>query len=180
MALALGAVKFKGTHRAAEVVDGYIELHPEESWPRLVGIIERHKLGRISIYQNLGLDWDDEDAGTATGLGVGGLTGALVGAIAGPAGMAVGATLGGAMGGIIGATDADEQSFYSVIRAKLEKGTSAVILLADEQIVDRMLKELGPSGTEKFRRTVREELRGNLEVAVRVAAQQQSEGMPAH
>jgi uncharacterized membrane protein len=181
MSLALGAVKFKGAGRAAEVLDGYIELHPQEDWPRQAGIIERHKLGRIAIYQNLGDDWDDEDTGTAAGLGLGGLTGALIGAIAGPPGMAVGAALGGAMGGILGAADEDERPFFTVIRGKLEKDTSAILLLADDPIVDRMLKEFGPSGVEKLRRKVSDELRGNLEAAVRVVARQQEQpGAPAH
>ncbi len=175
MSLVLGAVKFKGAGRAAEVLDAYLELHPQEDWPRQAGIIERHRLGRIAIYQNLGDDWDDEDTGTAAGLGIGGLTGALVGAIAGPPGVAVGAALGGAMGGIIGAADEDERPFFTVIRGKLEKDTSAVLLLADQEIVDRMLKEFGPSGVEKFRRNVSDELRGDLEEAVRVVAQQQPE-----
>jgi uncharacterized membrane protein len=84
------------------------------------------------------------------------------------------------LGGIIGASDADAQSFHTVIRGKLEKDTSALLLLADEEIVDRMLQELGPSGIEKLRRTVSDELRGNLEAAVRVVAQPQAEGAPAH
>ncbi len=172
MSLVLGVVKFKGADRAAEVLDGYIELHPDESWPNQVGIIERHKLGRIAIYRNLGRDWNDEDTGTAAGLGLGGLTGALLGVVAGPAGMAVGATLGGALGGIAGAADEDEQPLYEVIRGKLAKDTSAILLLAEKEIVDRMMKELGTEGVDTLRREVSDDLRGDLDAAVRAAARE--------
>jgi len=174
MSLALGVVKFKGANRADEVLDAYIELHPSEDWPNQVGIIARHKLGRISVYRSLGDDWDDEDAGTAAGLGIGGMTGMLVGALAGPAGMAAGAALGGAIGGIAGAADEDDQPLYTVIRGKMDKDTSAILLLADDKIVDRMLKEFGPDGVEKLRRVVSDQLRGNLDAAVRAVAQEQS------
>jgi uncharacterized membrane protein len=170
MSLVLGVVKFKGADRAGEVLDGYIELHPDESWPNQVGIIERHKLGRIAVYRNLGRDWDDEDSGTAAGLGIGGLTGALIGVIAGPAGMAVGAALGGALGGITGAADEDEQPLYQVIRGKMAKDTSAILLLAEQAIVDRMMKEFGDEAIDTLRREVSESLRGNLEAAVRQVA----------
>jgi uncharacterized membrane protein len=173
MSLALGVVKFKGANRADEVLDAYIEVHPDESWPNQVGIIARHRLGRISIYRNLGADWEDEDVGTAAGLGVGGLTGALVGAVAGPAGIAAGAALGGALGGIAGAVDEDERPLYTVIRGKMEKDTSAILLLADPKIVDRMLKEFGPQGVDTLRRTVSDELAGDLDAAVRAVAREE-------
>jgi uncharacterized membrane protein len=173
MALALGVVKFKGADRANEVLDAFIELHPQEEWPNQVGIISRHRLGRISIYRSFGDDWDDEDSGTAAGLGIGGLTGALVGALAGPLGMAAGAALGGALGGITGAADEDDQPLYTVIRGKMDKNSSAILLLADDKIVDRMVKEFGPQGVETLRRRVSDELRGNLEAAVRAIAREE-------
>lgn len=52
MGLTLGVIKFKGSGRAQEVLDGYMTSHPEERWPYEAGVIQRHKLGRISVYQN--------------------------------------------------------------------------------------------------------------------------------
>jgi len=178
MSLALGVVKFKGARRADEVLDGFIEAHPAEDWPTQAGIISRHRLGRLSIDRGLGADWDDEDTGTAAGLGLGGLTGALLGIVAGPAGIAAGAALGGALGSIAGAADEDEKPLYTVIRGKMEKDTSAIFLLADPQIVDRMLREFGPQGIDTLRRNVSDELAGNLDAAVRAVARE--EAQPAH
>jgi uncharacterized membrane protein len=93
-----------------------------------------------------------------------------VGALAGPVGAAAGAAFGGSLGAIAGASDEDDKPLYTVIRGKLDKNSSALLLLADEKIVDRMLKELGPQGAESFRRTVSDELAGNLEAAIEVAA----------
>jgi uncharacterized membrane protein len=102
------------------------------------------------------------------------LTGALIGVLAGPAGVAVGATLGGALGGIAGAADTDEEPLYTVIRGKLAKDTSAILLLADSEIVDRMFEDVGSQGVEMFKRDVSESARGHLDQAVREAAREQA------
>ncbi len=170
MALALGIVKFKGANRAKEVLDGYVAAHPRDGWANQAGIIERHKLGRISVHSNYGVDWDGENAATAEGVGLGGMTGTLIGLIAGPIGAAAGGLLGGALGGIAAAADETDQPLYNVIRGKLEKGTSAILLLADDDVIDKMLTELGPLGVDKMKRNVANELRGRLDEAVRQAA----------
>lgn len=175
MSLVLGIVKFKGANRAQEVLDGYLASHPGDVWANQAGIIERHKLGRISVHSNYGVDWDGENAATAEGMGVGGMTGLLIGLIAGPVGAAAGGLLGGALGGIAAAADETDQPLYDVIRGKLEKGTSAILLLADDRVIDKMLAELGPLGVDKMRRNVREELRGRLEEAVRQVARSEAQ-----
>lgn len=102
------------------------------------------------------------------------MTGALIGALAGPAGAAVGGSFGAAMGGIIGAVDEDEdQPVYEVIRGKLEKDSSAILLLADDEIIDRMFAALEKQGVDSLRRSISESLRGQLVAAVRVAAREQ-------
>ncbi len=174
MGLTLGVIKFKGSNRAQEVLDGYMTSNPQERWPYEAGIIQRHKLGRISVYQNYGLDWREEDELTAAGLGLGGMTGALIGALAGPVGAAVGGSFGAAMGGIVGAVDEDEdEPVYEVIRGKLEKDSSAILLLADDEVIDKMFAALEKLGVDSLRRRISEELRGQLVAAVRVAAREQ-------
>ncbi len=51
MALKLGVVVYSGAGRADEVLTGFQALHPmDREWTDYVGVIERHKTGRISIY----------------------------------------------------------------------------------------------------------------------------------
>ena len=171
MGLALGVIKFNGSDRAQEVLDGYMASHGSESWPFNAGIIVRHKTGRISVYQNYGLDWREEDEAPAAGLGLGGMTGMLIGALAGPVGMAVGGSFGAAYGGILGEVDQEEEEpLYEVIRGKMEKGTSAILLLADDEVVDKFFAAFEKLGSDSLRRSISDTLRGQLVAAVRVAA----------
>ena len=172
MALKLGAVIFPDVNRANEVLTGYESLHPTAYWVSNVGIIERHRTGRISIYgdfYNTGEVEEGEEP--AVGLSAGGLTGLLVGALAGPVGMAAGGALGASLGGVLGAASEDDanQSIYDVIRSKLSKNSSALILLADGQYVDALLAAAAAGAREVYQQTVREGLRGRLDDALREA-----------
>jgi uncharacterized membrane protein len=173
MALKLGVVIYPGADRAGEVLTGYQQLHPMDyEWSGNVGVIERHKTGRISIYGALGSDdsWGEEGAKPLFGLSAGGVTGILLGSIAGPAGMAAGGALGLALGGIFGEADEEsDQPVFEIIRAKLSKDSSALILLADEGYVDKLLAAT-KDAREVYQQNVREELRGRLDEAVREAA----------
>jgi uncharacterized membrane protein len=174
MALKLGVVIYSGADRAGEVLTGFQELHPMDyEWSGNIGVIERHKTGRISIYGALGSDesWGEEGAKPLLGLSAGGMTGMLLGSIAGPAGMAAGGALGLALGGIFGSADEEsDQPVYDIIRAKLGKDSSALILLADQGHVDNLLAATGKDAREVYQQNVREELRGRLDEAVREAA----------
>ncbi len=175
MALKLGVVIHSGSGRAAEVLNGYQALHPEDwEWTSNVGIIERHKSGRISIYGAMGYDeyWDDEGAKPLFGLSAGGVTGALIGVIAGPAGMAAGGALGATLGGLFGAADEEEvdQPVFEVIRSKLPKDSSALVLLADEGYVDALIAATGKNARDVYQQSMRDELRGRLDEALREAA----------
>ena len=157
------------------MLTGFQELHPTEyDWTYNIGIIERHKMGRISMYGALGSDetWGEEGAKPLVGLSAGGVTGALIGALAGPAGMAMGGALGVALGGIFGAADEDvsDEPAFDIIRGKLSKDSSALVLLADEGYVDRLVAATGKDAREVYQQKVREELRGRLDEALREAA----------
>jgi uncharacterized membrane protein len=173
MALKLGVVIFSGADRADEVLTGFQDLHPTEyEWTENIGVIERHKTGRISIYGALGHDeyWDEEGAKPVLGLSAGVVTGALIGALAGPAGVATGGSLGMALGGLVGAEDEEtDQPMLDVIRSKLGKNSSALVLLADEGYVDRLVAAC-KDAREVYQQTVREELRGRLDEALSEAA----------
>jgi hypothetical protein len=175
MALKLGVVIYSGAGRANEVLYGFQTLHPGEyDWAANIGLIDRHKTGRISIYGSLGLyeDWEEEGAKPLLGLSAGGITGTLLGALAGPAGMAMGGALGLALGGLFGTVDEEvsDQPMLDVIRSKLPKDSSALVLLADEGYVDKLIAAVGKDAREVYQHTVREELRGRLDEALREAA----------
>jgi uncharacterized membrane protein len=175
MALKLGVVIYSGAGRANEVLDGYQTLHPDDyDWAANIGLIERHKTGRISIYGSVGRDdvWEEEGAKPLFGLSAGGVTGMLIGALAGPAGMATGAAIGLLLGGLTGTADeeANDQPTLDVIRSKLPKDSSALVLLADEGYVDKLIAAVGKDAREVYRQTVREELRNRLDEALREAA----------
>lgn len=175
MALKLGVVIYSGAGRADEVLTGYQALHPtDHEWAENVGVIERHKTGRISIYGALGSDesWNEEGAKPLVGLSAGGVTGMLLGALAGPAGVAAFGTLGLALGGLFGAADEEDtdQPTFDIIRSKLGKDSSALVLLADEGFVDRLVATTGKDAREVYQQKVREELRGRLDEALREAA----------
>ncbi len=175
MALKLGVIIHSGSGRAAEVLHGYEVLHPEDyEWTSNVGIVERHNSGRVTIYGAFGSDefWNDEGGKPLFGLSAGGVTGALIGALAGPAGMAAGGAVGSTLGGLLGAADEEysDQPVFDIIRSKLPKGSSALVLLADEGYVDRLIAATGKSGREVYQQSVRDELRGRLDEALREAA----------
>ncbi len=175
MALKLGVVIYSGARRAGEVLTGYRNLHLSDyEWTEYVGVIERHKSGRISLYGAFGSDeyWDEEGGKPLFGLSAGGATGALIGALAGPAGAAAGGSVGMAIGGLFGATDEElgDQPVFDIIRAKLGKDSSALILLADEGYVDKLLAATRTDAREVYQQNVREELRGRLDEALREAA----------
>jgi uncharacterized membrane protein len=172
MPLKLGVIIYPDVNRANEVLTGYEGLHPAEYWVSNVGIIERHRTGRISIYGDFYNTGDVEEGDEpALGLSAGGLTGLLVGALAGPAGMAAGGAVGASLGGLLGAaSEADtNQSIYAVIRAKLSKNSSALVLLADAKYVDALLASASIGAREVYQQVVREELRGRLDDALREA-----------
>lgn len=173
MALKLGVVIYTGAGRAGEVLTGYRNLHPTE-WTEYVGVIERRRSGRISIYGAFGTDehWEEEGGKPLFGLSAGGVTGALLGALAGPAAAAAGGALGMTLGGLLGATDEElsDQPVFDIIRAKLGKDSSALVLLADEGYVDELVAATRNDAREVYQQNVREELRGRLDEALREAA----------
>jgi uncharacterized membrane protein len=183
MALKLGVVVFTGADRADEVLIGFMDLNPMDSeWTGNVGIIERHKNGRISTYGAIGSDdsWGEEGAKPLVGLSTGTVTGMLLGALAGPVGVAAGGALGMALGGIVGAADEEtsDEPTFEIIRAKLSRDSSALVLLADEQYVDKLIAATRKEARDVYQQNVREELRGRLDEALREAAARQPSRAP--
>ena len=175
MALKLGVVIFEDADRAAEVLTGFKELHPADDWAENVGIIERRKSGRIAMYGALGRDtnWTDEGAEALLGVSLGGTTGLLLGALAGPPGVAIGGAVGATIGGLLGGVDEEtvNEKMFGVVRSKLTKNSSALVLLADARHVDDLLGSTRRGAREVYEQPIREELKGRLEEALREAAE---------
>ena len=175
MALKLGVVIYSGAGRADEVLTGYRSFIPRTTSGRnTLASSNDTRAGRISIYGAFGSDesWEEEGAKPLFGLSAGGVTGALLGALAGPAGAAAGGALGMALGGLFGAADEEvsDQPVFDIIRAKLGKDSSALVLLADEGYVDKLVAAIRNDAREVYQQNVREELRGRLDEALREAA----------
>jgi uncharacterized membrane protein len=168
MELMLGVAKFDGARRASQVLDAYQTLHPEAEWVGDVAIVSRGKFGRISAYGSFAEDafGGAEGRSPLTGLGVGGATGMLAGALAGPAGMVLAGSVGVAMGGLLGAVhEAEKQPLYDLVRERLGKDSSSLLLLADREHVETMLQAFAPAAVEVLRRQVPADACGRLEAA---------------
>jgi uncharacterized membrane protein len=90
---------------------------------------------------------------------VGALTGALVGALFGPPGFAAGLVTGAAAGGVIQSHEAEllHDALVDELRATVEEGESALLLLAEPQHVDQMLEAFGGTGARMTRHTLSNE-----------------------
>ncbi|MBS2031981.1 MAG: DUF1269 domain-containing protein [Deltaproteobacteria bacterium] len=180
MALKLGVVIFSGAERAQEILTQFQETHLGDPWIEHIGMIERRKSGKIAVYGVLGADgyWAEEGSTPLLGTALGALTGLLVGAVAGPAGIGAGGALGAAVGGLLGTTDEEEadHTIFDIIRAKLLKNSSALVLLAEDTYVDELVVSTRAEAVDIYQSVVREELRGRLEEALREAAAKEDSG----
>lgn len=168
MTLELGLFKFPGIHDAqatlAELRTGPLQ---DEPWLAEVGYIERHRTGRVSLRATWhGEDFEEEEGEVPFIASVlGGLTGALLGFFIGPAMMIPTALAGGVAGGAMGALDefSKEDSLYDDLKARLGRGTSALLLLAAPEHVEKLAQALEAKSPEVLRRAASPELVARLE-----------------
>ena len=167
MSLELGLFKFSDVHLAAaalaELQRGALK---DEPWPSEVGFIERHRTGRVSLRATWHGEYFEEEEGEVPFIAsvLGGLTGAMLGLLTGP-GMIVGAVAGGVAGGAMGALDefSKEDSLYNDVKARLGRGTSALLLLAAPEHVDTLQEALGDKVPEVVRHAASDALVARLE-----------------
>jgi hypothetical protein len=158
--LTLGMLGFDDSRRATLLLAAQLLAAPGSAWTREVAVLERHASGRLSLRGTFGGDFfADPEAGGAGDvrehLAAGTLTGALVGALTGPAGAAVGGNIGSALGRLLGvATPQGTHSVYQLLRTSLPRGSSALLLLADEALVDQMVREGGATASRVVRHGV--------------------------
>lgn len=109
-----------------------------------VASVRRDEKGRLHVK-----DTGDPTAGK--GALAGGLTGAVLGALAGPAGIVAGGVVGAFAGAGMAAPDTGipDERLTEIGRA-LGSGTSAVIVMSDEQNLDPIKQQLEPGSAELF------------------------------
>lgn len=171
MALTLGMFLFEGDETAAEVRRALQDAHAGAyPWVPEIGLIERHKNGRVSMRATCqGRAFEEEEGEIPLVAGViGGLTGALIGLFAGP-GLLLGLFAGGAAGAAIGAVDefSKEDTIYGDLKKRLGKDSSAILLLAEEEHVAALQALLEAEAPEVVRREIPDAVVGKLETYVR-------------
>jgi uncharacterized membrane protein len=169
MALTLGMFRFQGEATAARVLQTLREAHAYP-WLPEVGLIERHKSGRVSMratYHGHAFEEEEGEIPLVASV-IGGLTGGLIGLFAGP-GLVLGVIAGGAAGAAIGAVDefTKEDTIYGDLKQRLEKDSSALLLLADEGHVEALGALLEDAAPEVVRREIPDAVVGKLETFVR-------------
>lgn len=125
------AFVFKGKKTAQKALDTLEDEVPEARiWIDDVAVISCSKLGFIRVNST----WAEDDDAAAVGTGFGAITGGLIGATMGPGGALAGVLAGGALTGMtaIGANIAVEDPRLEEFVSRLEKDTSALVLVADE------------------------------------------------
>lgn len=168
MALELGLFRFPGVHDARRVL-ATLQTGPlaKEAWLSEVGTVERHRSGRVSLRATWhGEDFEEEEGEVPLIASVlGGLTGALLGLFVGPAMVIPTALAGGIAGGAMGALDefSKEDSLYDDLKARLKRGTSALVLLAAPEHVSALAEAVAEEAPEVLRREAPPALVAKLE-----------------
>jgi uncharacterized membrane protein len=139
---------------AEEMVDALIEMPDSGALLRDVAWVDRRPDGKVRMHQSAGLVGAGAVAGMTTGALLGGLVGLLflnpfVGAAAGAA---VGAGEGALAGSVAHMGLLDD--WIRDVGESLRPGTSAVLLLVDEDKVDDVLKVVEPFHPEVRRTTL--------------------------
>ena len=117
--------------------DGQIDFHD-------VAVVRRDQKNRLHVKET-----GDPKAGQ--GALAGGLTGEVLGALAGPAGLVAGGIVGAFAGAGVAAPDTGipDERLAEIGRA-LGPGTSAIIVLSDEEDLDPLQRQLEPGSVEHF------------------------------
>ena len=121
------------------------EFTPEYLWIDDVAVVSCSKHGHLRVNSTWG---QDNQAGKGLGWGV--VAGGWMGALAGPGGAVAGATLGGYVGAVTGASVelALENPTLEDFAASLERDSSALILVGEEETLGDFLSAVEPFGGE--------------------------------
>lgn len=139
------AITFQGKKTATKAFYTLEDYSPEYYWIDDVATVSRSKHGHIRIHST----WAQDECG-ADGLAWGAVTGGLIGMLFGPGGAAAGAAMGGGIAGSLGvlADAAFDDPKLDAFAASLEKDTSALILVGDEDTLADFYTAVEPFGGE--------------------------------
>ncbi len=157
MALELAILTFEHIDGAEET---FAHLAPIRApWRQELAFVARHRNGRITVRGTFaGHYLDISDRGDVIGrdTAIGALTGAVIGAAFGPPGFAAGLVAGASIGGYVESGHAQvlEGELFEQIRVHVDRGHSAVMLLAETEHVDAMVAAFGDRGGHPYRRVL--------------------------
>lgn len=141
-------------------------------WTRDVGLVEHHRSGRLllrGMFAGHYLDVDESDHVSQKGAGEGAVAGGLIGVLAGPPGIALGLLIGGLVGSQAGTpseVEAEPQELAERLRAAIPKGSSAVVLIAEDAEIEELLTALGDQAPSAARQPVSETQAATLEASL--------------
>lgn len=150
---------FQGENQAVQALET-LHMQEEEGSLRLfnAALLVKHPSGWSAVKE-------ENDLSAGQGSLFGALVGGLVGLLGGPAGAMIGAAAGAAAGGwIAGRTDLGfEDEFLDQIRAAMTPGTSALLLLVENQFADETVDLLRAYEARIIRHTIQKELLAKLD-----------------
>jgi uncharacterized membrane protein len=158
----IAIIKFAGQDRAKQVVDLVKKQEKKldlevKAW----AVVEVNEKGKMDVKQQGHGGW---------GAAIGGGTGVLLGLIGGPAGLLVWALGGALVGGLAGKYlghqfDEDE---LKAVAAAMEPNTSGLILVVEDQLVEKVADELGVDDGEILTITLADQISGEMETVAAV------------
>lgn len=155
MPVEMVAVAFDGTHTAEKELSA-LRTSQADPWLDEVAVLEHHKGGRYSM-KATSPDYGDEDH-VGAGIAIGGGTGLLLGLIAGPLGLVFWGTMGAMTGGAAGAHEAGAfDPIVDEVKEALPRGTSALILVAENPTAEKLVSAIGPRGRQTIRQDMTDE-----------------------
>ncbi len=138
------AFVFDGNRTAKKAFQTLEDYTPAYVWIDDAAVVSRSKHGSIRVHST----WAQDDSDVGAGLGFGALTGGLIGLLFGPGGALAGAVAGGSIGGLLGATEdvAFDDPKLDDFAAALDKDTSALILVGEENTLADFVSAVEPFG----------------------------------
>jgi len=148
------AYLFNGKRTAQKVLEELEDSANDYMWIDDVAVVAKDKMGALKINST----WAQDEMGAA-GLGWGAFTGALLGLMAGPGGAMAGAAVGGSLYGMLGLTMdmAFDDPKLDEFGNKLQKDTSALVLVTDTENMSDYELVIEPYGGELIQTELNED-----------------------
>ena len=162
----LGILRFDGSHAAEDALEEIIDAQADRNpWLHEIGVVSRPLLGRLRITASF-LDgkktMKENDLSSALA-DLGGFTGYFVSTLAGPLGSMF-ATVNAAIAAGDKGSELEERLFHiDEIKQQMPRDTSALVLVASPETIDKMVSLFEPYAPKVIRRDVADELRNVLE-----------------